>query len=364
MRESISANHRDERTQELLSKLEEGINSLTTSEGYKNWLRTQSLFHHYSWGNSLLIAFEQADRGLQPEEVAGFHAWHNFDRIVKKGAKAIWVLAPVTITLRKKDEETGEEKVSHPIVNWKGVPVFTVSDTEGKELPDHPCHILVGEGNQEALKAVQSAIEQEGFTFSFVDPFELHGANGVTNHLDRSVKVRNDVEPLQQLKTAAHEYGHVKLHSPEDGLWECRGVKELEAESVAFCALAACGLDSGDYSFGYLTTWVGGGEEAIKNLKTSATHIQHATDALITHLEAAGQALQQETTWETATDQEQALVASHLHGEGKTGQTLSSRDEALAKLRQQHEIDSADDEAIRRMEEISQERDHQLVRSR
>jgi hypothetical protein len=237
MRESISANHRDERTQELLTKLKEGINNLTTSEGYKNWLRTQSLFHHYSWGNSLLIAFEQADRGLQPEAVAGFHAWHdNHERNVRKGGKAIWVLAPVTITIREKDEETGEEKVSRPIVSWKGVPVYTLSDTEGKELPAPPCQLLVGGGNQEALSAVQSAIEQEGFSFSFVDPSELHGANGVTNYLDHTVKVRNDVEPFQQLKTAAHEYGHVKLHSPEDGLWECRGVKELEAESVAFCA--------------------------------------------------------------------------------------------------------------------------------
>src|ERR1039458_4035462 len=143
MRESISTNHkeRDERTQDLLDKLEEGINSLTTSEGYKNWLRTQSLFHHYSWGNSLLIAVEQADRGLQPESVAGFRSWHeHFERSVRKGGKAIWVLAPVTITLREKDEETGEEKVSHPIVKCKGVPVYTLSDTEGKELPEPPCH--------------------------------------------------------------------------------------------------------------------------------------------------------------------------------------------------------------------------------
>jgi hypothetical protein len=374
---------RDERSKELLTKLEEGIKTLTTSEGYRDWLRVQSLFHNYSWGNSLIVAGEQAYRGLEPERVAGFRAWHEiFQRTVKKGSKAIWILGPVTHKVITKDEETGEEQVAYPLVGWTSVPVFSLSDTEGKPLPDSPCRRLVGEGNSAAQSAVVALIEQEGYSFAISPAFALGGANGLTTKETKSVLVRDDLSSLQTLKTSLHELAHIRLrHLDQVGTSEgiCRGEAELQAESVAFCTLSALSLESGDYSFGYVVHWQGGGDEAVKGVKANAQKIASVSDGIITQLEAAGEvqlidALQ--ASWEAASDQEQALADHYISGQlqarEKAGKEVTGldrallRDQALARVREAHQVEREDEKAIREMEEISREcsQDRQLVLAR
>jgi hypothetical protein len=362
---------RDERSKELLTKLEEGIKTLTTSEGYRDWLRVQSLFHNYSWGNSLIVAGEQAYRGLEPERVAGFRAWQEtFQRTVKKGSKAIWILGPVTHKVITKDEETGEEHVAYPLVGWTSVPVFTLSDTEGKPLPDSPCRRLVGEGNSAAQSAVVALIQQEGYSFAISPASALGGANGLTTKETKSVLVRDDLSSLQTLKTSLHELAHVRLgHLVHLGTSEgiCRGEAELQAESVAFCAMAALCLDS-DYSFGYVVHWQGGGDEAVKGIKANAQKIASVSDGIITQLEAAGEvhlidALQ--ASWEAASDQEQALADHYIRGQlqarEKAGKEVTGldrallRDQALARVREAHQVEREDEKAMREMEEISRE---------
>jgi hypothetical protein len=372
--ESVSNNGasrlaKDDRAKQLLKKLEEGIEHLTTTEGYEDWLRSQALFHNYSWGNSLIIAAEQLQRGVPPEHVAGFHKWHEFDRRVRAGGKAIWILGPVTRKVVETDEETGEKVISHPLVGWKSVPVFTLSDTDGKPLPESPCHLLVGESNQAAQAAVVALIEREGYSFAISPATALGGANGVTTKETREVKVRDDISPLMTCKTSLHELAHIKLgHLDQLGTSEpiCRGEAELQAESVAFCAMAALGLDSGDYSFGYLVHWQGGGDEAVKALKANAAKIAGVSNLVISELEAAGQEAHLQAlqgAWEAASDQERALanrnLQPRLEAHKKAGieldgyQLAELRAQSLLTLQVRSQERQEDDRAVRQMSQVA-----------
>ena len=75
------------------------------------------------------------------------------------------------------------------------------------------------------------------------------------------IRVRKSNAPAQRVKTLAHELGHAILHTPGDGRPDNRGLMELEAESVAFVVCANNGIETDDYSFGYVTGWIGGRDE-------------------------------------------------------------------------------------------------------
>jgi len=66
-----------------------------------------------------------------------------------------------------------------------------------------------------------------------------------------------------------------------------RGLKELEAESVAFVVCSALGLESAEYSFGYVLGWAGGEDEALRGIKASASRIQRGAAAVLLTFEVA-----------------------------------------------------------------------------
>ncbi len=145
-----------QKVQEITEKLEQGIKELFESEKYKTYLNTMSKFHNYSFNNTMLIAMQKPDATL----VAGFKAWQkNFDRHVKKGEKGIRILAPAPYKIKEEQEKldpvTGEimldkngmpitEEVEIKIPAFRVVPVFDVSQTDGKELPDIGVNELSG----------------------------------------------------------------------------------------------------------------------------------------------------------------------------------------------------------------------------
>src|SRR4029077_18835414 len=91
------------RRDEILAALTDGIAQLTSSGKWQEWLTTQSKFHHYSFRNTLLIMIQRPDA----TRVAGFRAWQLLGRQVRKGEKAIWILAPMT---RKIGDEDGADR--------------------------------------------------------------------------------------------------------------------------------------------------------------------------------------------------------------------------------------------------------------
>ena len=262
----------------ILERLAEGITQLTSSERWQDWLTMQSRFHNYSFNNTLLIL----DQKPEASRVAGFNAWRKLDRFVRKGEKGIWILAPMVYKSDARDDASTGDEVTKVIRGFKAVPVFDVSQTDGAELPE-VCVRLDGEDEAGLFERLRSMAASIGFTVE--DATDLGGANGMCAHDERRILVLTSNAPVQRAKTLAHELGHAILHGPRDARPDTRAVMELEAESVAFVVCTAAGITSDDYSFGYVASWSGGGDEALAAIKASGGRIQRAADQILRALD-------------------------------------------------------------------------------
>jgi hypothetical protein len=256
---------------ELLTKLTEGVANLADSDEWKRALEFQSRFHHYSPQNVSLVLYQDPDATM----VAGYETWKKQGRFVKKGEAGISILAPNRF--KTTDEETGEETFAIRGFHWASV--FDVRQTDGEEIPN-VVKKLSGEDSNNLYDQLQDYATSIGFSVSDHD-FGGSGVNGDCNHTAREIRVETTNSGNQRVKTLAHELAHANLHAD----YQDRGLAELEAESTAFVVCNAMGIDSGDYSFGYVTGWSGGGEEAIESIKSSRTRIQKTAEGILDHCE-------------------------------------------------------------------------------
>lgn len=259
----------------ILDRLTEGIAQLASSERWQDWLNMQSKFHRYSFNNTLLIMQQRPEA----TQVAGYNAWRKLDRFVRKGEKGIWILAPM---IYKADSGDGsaDDTTERVLRGFKPVSVFDLAQTDGRELPKISSRLDGEDVDNVFPKLRQVAL---GLGFSVEDTDELpEGVNGDCNHEMQRIRVRTSNAPAQRVKTLAHELGHAILHAPGDGRPDNRGLMELEAESVAFVVCANNGIETDDYSFGYVTGWIGGGDEARDAIKASGARIQRAADQILT----------------------------------------------------------------------------------
>ncbi|HXQ61899.1 MAG TPA: ImmA/IrrE family metallo-endopeptidase [Acidimicrobiales bacterium] len=255
---------------DLLSELEAGISRLASSDIWRDHLVFQSRFHRYSYSNVLLIAAQNH----RATHVAGFTTWRGLNRAVRRGEKAIWVLAPM-VAKRTEPAEGDEGRI---IRGFKYVPVFDISQTEGDEPPT-VCAKLSGEDQTNLFDRLLAVAGSIGFT---VEDHEFGDTtNGDCSASGRRIRVESRNSPAQRAKTLAHEIAHALLHNRVDD----RALAELEAESTAYVVCRSVGLDPGDYSFGYVATWAGGGAEAIVRIKTSCDRIQKAAAFILRSLD-------------------------------------------------------------------------------
>jgi antirestriction protein ArdC len=254
----------------LLDRLTEGIEALTTSDAWRAHLEVQSRFHSYSFSNALLIVAQ--DPGAS--RVAGFATWKKLGRSVRKGERAIWILAPINGKRTRTDD--GEE--CRPIVGFRPVSVFDLAQTEGDPLPE-VCRSLRGDDPRAWFDRLTSCAGPMGYA---VVATELPGAtNGDCAFALRRIRVECRNEPAQQVKTLAHELAHALLHEDSHD----RPLAELEAESTAYMVCRTLGFDTGDYTFGYVACWAGGGTEAVARIKASGARIQRAAAVILDSLE-------------------------------------------------------------------------------
>ena len=228
---------------DALQRLRDGVETLKQSDEWIRWLDVQSRFHHYSWGNCVLIAMQRPDA----KQVAGFHRWLELGRHVRKGEHGIAILAPM-VGKKSKDADPDDPKVCY---GFKTVFVFDIEQTDGEDLPSivHPIEGDAPEGLFDRLTAI--AIDR-GVS---VEPSnDLGTANGLYSFLSRTISIRDDLSPAQMVKTLVHEIAHALLHDEQAAIGDRRGC-ELEAESVAYIVTQAIGIDSGSYSFGYIASW-------------------------------------------------------------------------------------------------------------
>jgi antirestriction protein ArdC len=253
---------------DLLAQLAEGIARLTTSDAWREHLLFQSRFHRYSYSNVVLIS-SQDPRATQ---VAGFRTWCRLDRFVRKGEKALWILAP--IVRRRKDPGNDDDDDARGIRGFKYVPVFDIAQTDGK-TPPAVCTRLNGDDPAGIYPRLVTVARSIGFS---VEDCEFDATtNGDCSHSERRIRVEVRNEPVQRVKTLAHELAHALLHQCVND----RALAELEAESTAYVVCQGLGLDTAGYSFGYVAIWAGGGEQAIASIKASCGRIQKAAASIL-----------------------------------------------------------------------------------
>ena len=297
-----------EKLKEITDRLEQGITELFDSERYREYLKVMSKFHNYSFRNTVLIAMQKPDASL----VAGFSAWkNNFERNVMKGQKGIKIIAPSPYKIKQemqkidphtqkpvigKDGKPVTEEKEVTIPAYKVVSVFDVSQTEGKELPDIAVDELTGDVDR--YKDFFAALEKTSPVPIAFENIE-GGSHGYYHLEDKRIAINEGMSELQTLKTAIHEIAHAKLHdidlnAPKDEQQPHvdRRTREVEAESVAYTVCQHYGLDTSDYSFGYVAGWSSGRElselkSSLETIRSEAAEIINSIDENLAELQKA-----------------------------------------------------------------------------
>ena len=307
----LSSEKPADKMKEITDRLEQGILELYESDRYADYLRTMSKFHDYSLNNTILIAMQGGNL------VKGYKQWEKeFDRHVKPGEKAIKILAPSPFTVKKQVEKidpdtqkpvfdkdgkpvTEEKEIKIPA--FRVVSVFDISQTEGKELPALTYELT---GNVEQYKDFFAALEK---TSPFAMGFEAlsGGVKGRCNYEEKRIIINEGMDELQNIKTAIHEIAHATLHDIDKDAPERpdRRTREVQAESVAYAVCQHYGLDTSDYSFGYIAGWSSGKELA--ELKGSLETIRSTAASLIDTIDGHFAEIQQAQDKEQTTEQAQ-----------------------------------------------------------
>ena len=255
---AAAAEARQATLDKLHAQLSDGILALNDPQAWHAWLKFSSQFHRYSFGNSLLIMLQDP----QATHVAGYQAFKAMGRQVRRGETGIKVLAPITRRDPRLDDagrpvRDDQGRVLHRthVVATKPVTVFDIRQTDGPPLPDPKigeATLLTGQAPVGLWDRLHGLLEGRGFEVR--RGADLGGPNGYTDFGRGLVMIRDDVDDAQAVKTLVHEAGHVLLHQ-DQGSRDCRGILEVEAESVAYMVTNAHGLDSSQYTFNYVAGW-------------------------------------------------------------------------------------------------------------
>ena len=303
---ALTSENQKDRLKEITDRLEQGILEVFESERYKEYLCVMSKFHHYSFNNTMLIALQKPDASL----IAGFSAWKNsHGRTVKKGEKGIRIIAPAPFKVKQEMEKL-DPKTNMPLIGadgkavteekeitipaYKVVSVFDVSQTEGKEIPSIGVDELTGDVSQ--YEDFFTALKKASPVPIALEHIE-GSAHGYYHLAEKRIAIDDNMSELQTLKTAIHEIAHAKLHDidlnapkEEKENHPNQRTREVEAESVAYTVCQHYGLDTSDYSFGYVAGWSSGKE--LSELKGSLETIRLAASELIDSIDGHFKELQ------------------------------------------------------------------------
>jgi DNA primase catalytic core len=235
------------------------VQALADGPQWQRWLDVAARFHGYSLNNTLLLLAQKPDA----RQVAGYGLWQQLGRQVNRGERGLLILAPVVRAVAADDSDAvalGERRTRKlpRVVGFRPTYVWDISQTNGPPLPERPePQLLAGQAPAGLWDLMAERCAAAGF--AVLRRALDDGSNGYTHFERREVVVRTGVDDAQAAKTLAHELGHVLLHGPADfakgRTLQCRGEKEVEAESVAYLLAAAHGLDTSDYTFAYVAGW-------------------------------------------------------------------------------------------------------------
>ena len=279
---------------EITDKLEQGVQDVFQSDSYKELLNVMARMPHYSINNQILIAMQT---GGQATMCQSFTGWKQMGRYVKSGEKGIKIFAPAPYTIQKEmdkldaqgkpvldsDGEPVKETQEVTVNAFKVVNTFDISQTDGKEIPTIGVDELSGDVDRfSVLMAALTEVCPVPIAFE-----DIPGdAKGYYSQTEKRIAIQEGMSEVQTVKTVLHEMAHQKLHAKEvvaKSDDKSRRSKEVEAESVAFVVCQHYGIDTSDYSFGYVAGWSAGKETP--ELKTSLQTIRDAASQMISAID-------------------------------------------------------------------------------
>lgn len=270
---------REAKLDQLHETLTGAVKNLVTGQDWLRALAFAAKFRTRSFNNSLLIwtqhqaAFEQGRvQEPTPTLVAGYRQWQSLSRQVEKGQAGYQIFAPVTgrfasstpadsaswRRLGKGERPRAGEVVRSKMIAARPAYVWDVSQTDGDPIPERPEPVLLeGQAPSGLWEGLAAQVRGAGFAvLDAPDAAAIHGANGLTDYMGKTVSVRGDMSDAARVKTLAHELGHIVLHDPaNEDVRLHRGIVEVEAESVALMIGAAHGMDTSAYTVPYVAGW-------------------------------------------------------------------------------------------------------------
>ncbi len=302
---------REAKLEELHEKLTNAVEQLVTGDDWRNALTFAARFRSRSFNNTMLIWVQHQagfEAGRVPEPfptlVAGYRQWQGLGRQVMKGQPGYMIFAPVTgrfatgtpsdsgswRRLGPREKPKPGEVVRSRMVGARPAYVWDVSQTDGEPVPELPTPVLLeGEAPMGLWEGLAAQIRATGFeVVSVPDEIAIMGANGMTDYGARTVSVRENMSPAAQAKTLAHELAHVMMHDPGDvEVRQHRGIREVEAESVALMIGAAHGMTTDGYTIPYVSTWAARADdkEPAQIVQATGERVRNAALAILDQLD-------------------------------------------------------------------------------
>lgn len=279
------------RTQDIRREIDSAVEHLNTGDRWREFLEVSGRFHTYSFQNQLLILLQNS----KATRVAGFHKWKDFDRSVNKGAKAIWICAPMTKRVPDLDGNgvprkgpDGKPVWKQAVIGFKTVPVYDVSDTHGKPLPEPPIINFdrsTGEAPEGMREDLEAQVQAHGYTLQYRDMgTDESTPDGSTDPRAKTVTINTAHSPARQAAVLAHELAHIELgHTERTGEYHThaggqRSTMEVEAESVSYVISRRYGMAQPDSAFAYIDGWAMGDKEKVRK---TADAVIKASDRIL-----------------------------------------------------------------------------------
>ena len=247
----------------VLDRLFGEVERISSGTDWRKIQIASKILNAMSPRNSVLVAMQARDRNLEVTKVAGYRNWQKLGRQVRKGEQGFSILAPVHGRVSPKQpkynvpasfSDSNDQSLARPIVGFRWVSVFDISQTDGDCIEAPVPRQLTGESVEldRAFHSMSQTVSELGFILKLGN---LEGANGLTDFSTKEVILNDNLGSAQRVKTLAHELSHIELHS--NGVIS-RQIAEIEAETSAFLIMSQLNIDTDSYSFPYIASWSGG----------------------------------------------------------------------------------------------------------
>jgi antirestriction protein ArdC len=263
------AAYREQKRSEQREQVERAVRELLTSEGWRRWAETRATFHKYSFGNCLLIACQRPDA----TQVAGFRAWQQLGRQVRKGERSIRIMAPMVLKSRDSDGNELRE-TDEPRILFRAVPVFDIGQTDGEPLAEAPSEPVTGDSHARYIEPLTAHAASLGYG---VESEQLEHAGGYCDVKRRRIVIADGTRSANaRVRTLVHELAHAHGVTYRD---YSRGEAEVIVETAATIVCGALGLDTSGESIPYIAGWGEDGDlDAIRQHAEAVDRIARAIE--------------------------------------------------------------------------------------